>query len=99
MEIIILEDFLFDVFECFPSIEEDSLRYDDPRFSSNFQHLVDMLEKEHFCCICSEWEVDLDLFFDLPAKWRIREDNIMTIKLLDILDRCGECVCFRYIRY
>lgn len=86
MKIIVFEDFLFDVLECFTSIKKYSLRHDDARTPSDLYHLCYMLKEEHLSSIGLKDKVLLNLFFFFSTKWRIRKNDIISIFILDVSD-------------
>lgn len=57
-----------------------------------------MLEKEEGSLSGLDREVLLDLRADLSSEWRIREDDIMTIFLIDIVDILSEGIRMAEIR-
>lgn len=98
MEIVVFEDFFFDILESLTCIEEYSLRHDDTRTPPDFYHLGNMLEEEHLRGIRLKYKVLLNIIFLFSAKWRIRKDDIISILVLYISDIRRESIDFADIR-
>ena len=67
-------------------IREEGILDDDTSTSTRSENLDKVLEKEEGRLACLDREVLLDLRADLPTKWRICEDDIVAILLIDIVD-------------
>ena len=98
MKVVVLEDFFLDILECFRSVKEDSLWYDDTCATTDLEHLGNMLEKEHLGCSCWKYEILLDLRLFFATKWGICEDDIISVVLLNISDIGRESIGFAKVR-
>ncbi len=71
-------------------VREEGILDDDTSAPSDAEHLDEVLEEEECCLPCLDREVLLDLGADFSPEWRIREDDIMSISLIDIVDILSE---------
>ena len=86
MEITRLEEVATECYRGVVRVGEECILDDDTGTPSCTKRLDEVLEKEESGLSCLDREVLLDLRADLSPEWRIGEDDIVTISLIDIVD-------------
>ncbi len=79
-------------------IREEGILDDDTRTATCTQYPYEVLEEEESGLTCLDREILLYLRANLPSEWRICEDDVVPVFLIDVVDIVSEGIGMADIR-